>query len=123
MAARAIAAFDVIVELTLRFRGNLVAIDDCIQVGPLKTGGEFRGLFVVGAAREVGRQNGKKSLIRKKVNTGNPWLNGKPRPPPALNLPPLSTRSLPPSPNNALPLSRPIRTTTLTLPFPLSITG
>jgi hypothetical protein len=54
VAARAIAAFDVIVELTLRLRGNLIAINDCLQVRPLKTGGEFRGLFVVGAACEVG---------------------------------------------------------------------
>ena len=54
VAARAVAAFDIVVELALRFRSDLVAIDDCAQVGPFKTGGEFRGLFVVGAAREVG---------------------------------------------------------------------
>jgi hypothetical protein len=51
VAPRAVAAFDIIVELALRLRYNLVAIDDGLQVGSFKIGGEFGRLFVAGAAR------------------------------------------------------------------------
>jgi hypothetical protein len=54
VAARAVAAFDIIIQLALCLRGNLIAIDDRVEVGPFETGRELAGLFVVRAACEVG---------------------------------------------------------------------
>ena len=54
VAARALTAFDVVVELTLCLRGNLLAFHDSIKVGPFKTGRELVGLFVGWAAGEMG---------------------------------------------------------------------
>jgi hypothetical protein len=54
VAARAVAALDVIIELALCFGRDLVAVYGGFEIGPLDTGRELAGLFVVGAAREVG---------------------------------------------------------------------
>jgi hypothetical protein len=54
VAARALTAFDVVVELTLCLRGNFLAFYNGIKVGPFKTGRELVGLFVGWAACEMG---------------------------------------------------------------------
>ncbi len=54
VTARAVAAFNVIVELALRFGSNPITIDDGFEIGSLQTGRELGGLFVVWAARKVG---------------------------------------------------------------------
>ena len=53
MTARAIAALDVVEKLPLKLGGNLLPVDDCIQVRSLESFGEFGGLFVLGAAGEM----------------------------------------------------------------------
>jgi hypothetical protein len=54
VAARALPAFDIVVQLTLCLRGNLLAFHNCVEVGPFQTGRELVGLFVGWAAGEMG---------------------------------------------------------------------
>ena len=54
VAARALTAFDVVVELTLCLRGNLLAFHNCIEVGPFEAGRKLVGLFMGGTSGEMG---------------------------------------------------------------------
>ena len=50
----AVAALYVIVELTLRLRGNLVPVDDGLRIRSLEALGEVGGFLMVRAAGEMG---------------------------------------------------------------------
>ena len=54
VAAGAVAPLDVVVQLTLGFRGNLVAVDDGVEVGTLQATRDPSRLLVGWAARQVG---------------------------------------------------------------------
>ncbi len=53
MASGTIAALYIVVELTLRFRGNFVPVDDGVRIRSFEALGKVGGFFMVGASCEM----------------------------------------------------------------------